>query len=180
MTKDFNRIRMRGQQDEALHPKYAHLEIERRWLVDPGAIEGVALEDAISINDRYILGTRMRLRRMQRGEDVVHKLTRKYECDDPIARPIVTAYITADEYDRFTALPALALSKTRYKTHHDGYDFSLDRFDGPLQGLWLSEIELSDVEALRKMTNPPWALRDVTDELAYQGATLARSGIPKD
>lgn len=180
MTQDFLRIRMRGPEDEARHPKYAHLEIERRWLVDPDAVAGLALEDAIEISDRYITGTRMRLRRMQRGDDVVYKLTRKYECDAPIARPIVTAYIEASEFDVLAGLPALTLQKTRYKVRCRDHDFSLDRFAGPLQGLWLSEIELADVEALRGLANPEWSLRDVTDETSYQGATLARSGIPKD
>lgn len=171
---------MRGPLDEARHPKYAHLEIERRWLVDAGAASGLALEDPIEISDRYISGTRMRLRRMQRGDDVVFKLTRKYECDDPIARPIVTAYLDPAEYEVLTALPALSLVKTRHKVRHDGRDFSLDCFGGPLQGLWLSEIEFVDVEPFRAMPDPPWAVRDVTDEIQYQGATLARSGIPEE
>lgn len=180
MTEEFLRIRMRGPEDEALHPKYAHMEIERRWLVDAEAVAGLALEDAIEIRDRYLLDTRLRLRRMQRGEDVVFKLTRKYECDDAIARPIVTAYLDQGEFDVLCALPALTLAKTRYKMRHEGHDFSLDRFEGALQGLWLSEIELANVDVLRALDNPPWALRDVTDEIQYQGATLARSGIPKE
>lgn len=180
MTGDFARKRMRGPSDEALAPKYAHLEIERRWLVDPTLAASLAIVDPIVIEDRYIVGTRMRLRRMRQGIDTVFKLTRKYECNDPIARPIVTAYLDEDEYAVMCALPALPLAKTRYKVHHDGHDFSLDRFEGELQGLWLSEIELDDVTQLRQMAPPPWALRDVTDELAYQGAMLASSGIPKD
>lgn len=171
---------MRGPHDEARHPKYAHLEIERRWLVDLAAVGGLTLEDALEISDRYVIGTRMRLRKMQRGDDVVFKLTRKYECDDPIARPIVTAYLDPAEYDVLAALPALSLVKTRYKVRHQGLDFSLDCFGGPLQGLWLSEIELADVDTLRALADPPWAARDVTDEPAYQGATLARSGIPEE
>lgn len=180
MTQDFLSIRMRGPQDEARHPKYAHLEIERRWLVDTEALAALELDDAVEISDRYILDTRLRLRRMQRAEDVVFKLTRKYECDNAIARPIVTAYIDPGEYDVLCALPALTLTKTRFKVRQGGHEFSLDRFDGSLQGLWLSEIELADVDILRSMADPPWAARDVTDEIQYQGATLARSGIPKE
>jgi CYTH domain-containing protein len=180
VRQDFPQIRMRGPQDEALRPKYAHLEIERRWLVDADALRSWALEDAVEISDRYILDARLRLRRMQRGEEVVFKLTRKYECDDAIARPTVTAYLDPGEYDALCALTALPLTKTRYKVRRGEHDFSLDRFDGPLQGLWLSEIELADVDMLRALADPPWTVRDVTDDIQYQGATLARAGIPKD
>jgi CYTH domain-containing protein len=170
---------MRGPGDEAAHPKYAHLEIERRWLVESASVEGLVLQDPIEISDRYIIGTRTRLRTMRRGEDVVYKLTRKYACEDPISRPIVTAYLDPAEHEVFTSLPALTLSKTRFKVAHQGHDFSLDRFEGPLQGLWLSEIELADPTDLRALGDPPWALRDVTHEPAYQGASLARLGFPE-
>ena len=52
-------------------------------------------------------GTRLRLRRMTRPAigEVIWKLTKKYECDDPSARPIVTSYLTEAEYRVLRALP---------------------------------------------------------------------------
>ncbi|MFO6447246.1 hypothetical protein ACLBKU_08890 [Erythrobacter sp. NE805] len=170
---------MRGARDEAAHPKYAHLEIERRWLVDPAAVAGLVLEDPIAIADRYIIGTRIRLRRMQCGGEAVYKLTRKYRCEDAASRPIVTAYLDEDEHAVFAALPALPLVKTRFKLEHAVRAFSLDRFGGNLQGLWLSEIEWPSLSELAALADPPWAMRDVTYDPAYQGASLARSGIPE-
>jgi CYTH domain-containing protein len=179
MTPDSSSVVMRGPHHEAARPKYAHLEIERRWLVDAGAAVHLDLIDPVAITDRYISGTRMRLRMMRRGDETVFKLTRKYECEDPIARPIVTAYLDATEYEIFAALPALKLEKTRYTVRGGGHEFSLDRFSGPLQGLWLSEMELPDLSELTALADPPWAMRDVTQEPAYQGANLARCGIPE-
>ena len=180
MSEDFNLKRMRGPADEEAHPKYAHLEIERRWLVDAGKLAIADLGDPIAIHDRYIEGTRMRLRRMERGGVHVFKLTRKYECGEADARPIVTAYLEQAEYEVFASLPALELSKTRLKLAFGGLALSIDRFQGPLEGLTLAEIEMDDLAALRALPDPPWAVRDVTHELPYQGATLARAGIPKD
>lgn len=179
MTQGLPHLRMRGSKDEAAYPKYAHLEIERRWLVDLSVVDALAVEDPIEIHDRYILGTRTRLRTMRRGNDTVYKLTRKYECNDPMCRPIVTAYLDPPEYEVFATLPALTLVKTRYLVRLGVHDFSLDGFGGQLQGLWLSEIEHSDLADLRNLADPPWAVRDVTNEPAYQGATLARAGIPE-
>ncbi|OWK31886.1 hypothetical protein [Sphingomonas mucosissima] len=54
---------MRTGADEARSPKYSHIERERRWLIDPARLP--ALPSAhLLIEDHYISGTRMRLRRM--------------------------------------------------------------------------------------------------------------------
>lgn len=172
--------RMRTAADEAASPKYAHLERERRWLVDDLRLDKAALADSIAIHDRYILGTRMRLRKMATENQTVWKLTRKYECADPLARPIVTAYIDESEYETLTKLPALDLRKSRFKIAVGALDFSIDRFEGSLEGLWLSEIELEDASQLSSLPDPSWSLRDVSHDPPYQGFTLAQCGIPKD
>jgi CYTH domain-containing protein len=169
---------MRSGADEAQRPKYAHIERERRWLVDP-ALRPV-LDDMpyILIEDRYISGTRLRLRRMTDSEagNQSLKLTKKYECTDPLARPIVTSYLTAEEYSVFAALEAKPLSKRRYKV--DG--FSIDCFEGELAGMELAEIEWSDDEGLRALHPPIWATAEVSNDPKYQGGTLAFAGKPKD
>ena len=69
----------RGLDTEARDPKYARVEFERRWLVDASArppLDGLSFT---LIEDRYIEGTRLRLRRMARGARTVLKLTKKYE-----------------------------------------------------------------------------------------------------
>lgn len=173
--------RMRTADDEARAPKYAHLERERRWLVDTQCSPSLHLVDPIEINDRYILGTRMRLRRM-RGLDgkTVYKLTKKYTCEDPLARPIVTAYLTADENAVLASLPALTVEKVRYCISEDGLEFSLDRFAGTLAGLELAEIEHEDDTVLRSLSDPLWTRRDISADPRYQGGHLAVHGIPAE
>lgn len=174
------RKRMRTVADEAASPKYAHLERERRWLVDPTVLEDRLLTDPIEIQDRYLLDTRLRLRRMDAEGQTVWKLTRKYECADPLARPIVTAYLAGGEYEILAALPALEVTKTRFKIDDRGHSFSIDRFEGELSGLWLAEIEREDGEGLAALPDPSWSLSDVSHDPRYQGFTLAQCGIPKD
>lgn len=166
---------MRGADDERRAPKYAHVERERRWLVDTALRPDLDGLPHILIEDRYITGTRMRLRRMTdsaTGEQSL-KLTKKYDCDDPLARPIVTTYLTAAEYDLLARLDARALAKRRYKL--DG--FSLDRFEGALAGLELAEIEWPDDAGLRRLQPPPWAASEVSHDPRYQGGTLAEHGV---
>lgn len=161
---------------ESAAPKYAQVERERRWLVDPARRPDLTVCASVLIEDRYISGTRFRLRRMTGDELVSLKLTKKYDALAPLARPIVTAYLTEAEYDLFAALPAAPLTKRRYKV--DG--FSVDAFEGALAGLELVEIEAADDAALRALPAPAWTIRDVSAEPGYQGAALALYGRPEN
>ena len=72
------------------------------------------------------------------------------------------------------------IEKRRFKLDDAGREFSLDRFDGKLAGLVLAEIEQGDDEALRAIVPPAWVLREVSDDLRYQGGHLAKFGIPAE
>ncbi|MBO9576824.1 MAG: hypothetical protein J7494_13905 [Sphingobium sp.] len=172
----------RGLDTEMSEPKYAHIEYERRWLVDKAARP--ALDDACMtlIEDRYIDGTRMRLRRMSRPDlnETKWKLTKKYECEDAAARPIVTAYLTESEYELYHQLPARPLAKRRYHLPLDGRWWSLDIFEGALDGLELVECEADDRRALEATIPPAWAGREITDITQWQGGMLARDGKPRE
>ena len=173
---------MRTLEDEARAPKYAQIERERRWLVRPDADPEAEALRCLLIEDRYVDGTRLRLRRMTdlaTGERA-HKLSRKYEAPDPLARPIVTAYLTSGEHAVFAALPARELSKRRYTVREGDRFFNVDRFEGTLAGLSLTEIEQEDDAALRILEPPQWAGREVSHDLCYQGGALARNGMPKE
>jgi len=173
---------MRTEADEALSPKYAHVERERRWLVDDGARPDVAALPFTLIEDRYLIGTYIRLRRMTDSESGAQalKLTKKYEAVDPLARPIVTSYLTSAEYALFEPLCAHTLTKRRYALADGGHMFSLDLFQERLEGLELAEIEWPDDTGLRALSSPRWALREVSQDPHYQGGTLAHFGIPKE
>jgi CYTH domain-containing protein len=173
---------MRTLLDETREAKYAHVERERRWLVRPGAAPERAALRCLLIEDRYIEATRFRLRRMTdiaTGECAL-KLGKKYEADDPLARPMVTAYLSEAEYAVFAALPALPLIKRRYTVAEDGLHFNVDLFGGALTGLVLTEIEQDDDVALRALSAPSWAGREVSHDPHYQGGALARHGIPEE
>jgi CYTH domain-containing protein len=172
----------RTGEDEARDPKYAHAERERRWLVDPRGLPDLTSAAHIFVEDRYIDDTRLRLRRMTHGATgvVALKLTKKYEAADALARPIVTAYLDEREYAVFAALPARLLTKYRYHVWIDNREFSYDRFSGHLVGLHLLEIEWTDDAGLRALQPPGWAMREVSEDVRYQGGTLVREGIPGD
>ena len=173
---------MRNAATEAANPKYAFIERERRWRIDPARRPSLDGRREVLIEDRYLTGTRCRLRRVTEiatGETTA-KLTRKHDVPDPLARPIVTAYLDEAEHALFATLPALPLTKRRYALEVDGRTWSVDRFEGALAGLETAEIEWPDDAGLRALIAPDWFGRDVSADARYQGASLAQYGIPED
>lgn len=162
-------------------PKYARIEFERRWLADGArrpALEGCPFTE---VEDRYLRGTRMRLRRMTGRDGIQWKLTKKYGCADPAARPIVTTYLTEVEYELLRSVPAHALDKRRYHLQLENRRWSLDLFEGALTGLELLECETADRAALDALVPPDWALYEVTALPQWQGGALAAAGkMPED
>ena len=172
----------RGLDTELGEPKYARLEFERRWLVNRAARAALPEAFVTLIDDLYIAGTRLRLRQMRRAglDETKWKLTKKYESDDPSARPIVTAYLTDSEYVLLRTLPGKTLRKRRVHFEHEGRWWSLDLFEDQLAGLEMIECEAEDRAALASLNPPDWVLREVTDLPHWQGGALAANGTPED
>jgi CYTH domain-containing protein len=150
--------------------KYARYELERRWLLaslPPGADAGAM------IYDRYIERTRLRLRRI----DSQYKLAKKEapSAADYAITVITNIYLSAEEYEVLAALPARELRKRR---HHLGR-YSIDVFEGPLQGLVVAETEFASEEEMRPHPSPGFAVREVTDDVRYTGGWLVANGLPQ-
>lgn len=166
-----------GVQGQTVHPgKYAHVERERRFLLaEAPALSAVTVTRMIT--DRYLVGTRLRLRHAERSDGGCElKLTQKV----PVARPgavqglITNTYLSSAEYDLLASLPAAVLSKTRFSVPPLGVDV----FDGSLQGLVLAEAEFTtDVEA-QSFVPPPECVAEVTDDARFTGGRLVETSRP--
>lgn len=162
--------------------KYARVELERRWLVDPARRPSLDGCVCTVIEDRYLHGTRMRLRRMSRPalHETRWKLTKKYESEEARARPITTIYLSEREYDLYRALPADVLMKRRYHLELGDRWWSVDLFEDRLAGLALLECEAGDRASLEALVPPDWALCEITDLPQWQGGALAQAqAIPE-
>lgn len=158
-------------------PKYAKLEIERRFLVNPARapdLTGLAFR---RIEDRYLDGTRLRLRAIADSATGARefKFCKKYEGGDPLAGPIVNIYLTPAEHAVLTAAPAAEIVKRRHRVG----GFGLDVFEGALEGLMLCEAEAPSVEAAQALIFPSWTLREVTADPFFTGGALCRIGSDK-
>ena len=150
--------------------RYAHPEREQRWIVRSVPIGSTPVA---SIVDRYIVGTRLRLRRSEDAGGTTYKLGQKVR-EDPTSPEIVrltNMYLSDDEYNALLVLPAAVLHKTRSRAHWADRSLAVDRFHGRHDGLVLSEVELAPNEPF--LPAPPWAHGDVTHDDKFSGGALA-------
>ncbi len=148
--------------------KYARHERERRFLLDEVPSGGVVRTQWIE--DRYIDGTRIRLRRSTvDGDAPTYKLTQKVPAPDGGPGLITTMYLDEAEYAAFAAMPAASLTKTR----HSVPPYGVDVFEGPLAGLLLAEVEYDDDEAMSSFTPLIPVVAEVTTDVRFSGGRLA-------
>jgi len=152
--------------------RYAHREREQRWLL-PGPPPG--LVDPARIVDHYLVGTRLRLRRVETGSGTVYKLAQKVRPrpDSPAEVNLTNMYLSADEYGVLRRLPGRVLRKTRWRWRVGDRLVAVDEFGGALTGLTLAEVELSDGE--EPVVLPPPAY-EVTHDDRFSGGRLAAAG----
>jgi CYTH domain-containing protein len=155
--------------------KYARVERERRFLL-AGPPPASAVTASRRITDRYLPGTRLRLRRaecLDNSGACELKLTQKVPAGRPgyVQGLITNTYLSAAEYDLLAALPAEVLSKTRLSVPPLGIDI----FDPPLHGLVLAEAEFITDEAAQSFLLPHAAIAEVTDDARFTGSSLART-----
>ena len=158
-------------------PKYAHWVAERRFLVDGRGVPALDASKSRLIEDLYIDGGRLRLRKitMPGGVELEFKLAKKYAPDNPMIGPMTNLYLNAEEYAVLNVLPGARLSKRRHKVA----SFVVDVFEGGLKGLVLAECEASNRMAAMAFDVPVWCVREVTSELEYTGWRLAQQqGVP--
>ena len=153
--------------------KDARVEIERRFL-----LAGVPPEaDVLAINeigDRYLDGTRVRLRRMaQAGGGTQLKLTQKVPDPDGGARQgtLTTIYLSEAEHAAFARLPAAELRKSRLSIA----PYGVDVFHGELEGLYLAEAEFSTLEDAAALVPAAFCRAEVTVDRRFTGGELARA-----
>jgi CYTH domain-containing protein len=156
-------------------PSYAKLEIERRWLVPAEPeVGGVATRERI-IEDRYVKGTRLRLRKVtETGNATIYKLGKKYESDCPGTHHVVSIYLSEAEYNVLACLPAHTATKIRL-TISGG---ALDVYEEPNAGLRVFEVEFLSAKEAVAYVPPSGVGREVTNEPAFTGHALASAAYP--
>lgn len=162
--------------------KYARVEREKRFLLSGVriAVHDAAAE-ARQIIDRYLIGTRFRLRSIHLPDgSFVQKLTQKVlpepAPDQPrdFTRAIITnTYLSREEHLILANLPAHEIRKSRYRYMHNDRLYRIDIFHGELRGLVMAETAFESEAELAAAPNPPRGWIDVSDDERFNGSSLA-------
>jgi CYTH domain-containing protein len=146
------------------------MERERRWLL-AAVPEVPATARRVTIVDRYLLGTRLRLREVTDAEGTVsRKLGHKVRLGDDAAEVAHTSiYLDESEWALLVVLPSHVLSKTRTSVAYDGWSVAVDVFQ---EGLVLAEIDAGD-GPVHELPASFDVVREVTGEEAFTGFRLA-------
>lgn len=150
---------------------YARLEREQRWLLG-GLPDDVV--DPVDIQDRYLTGSTLRLRRMRSGAGTVYKLAQKVRAapDSPERVSLTNMYLSEHEFQLLEQLGGASLHKTRWQWPTGDHVLSVDVFGDSLDGLTLAEVELREHDPLLPALE--LAVVDVTDEDRFSGGCLAQ------
>jgi CYTH domain-containing protein len=124
------------------------------------------------IIDRYVTGTRLRLREVRDDDGTVtRKLGHKVRISDgPAEIACTNFYLDDDEWDLLAALPARLLRKRRHLIDREGVVVAVDEHE---DGTLIAEIDDGDRPS---EPVPEWldVVEDVTEDEAWTGVRLAR------
>ena len=149
--------------------KYAVVERERRYLL-------ASLPDGVTstkeIVDRYVIGTRLRLREVHEGDGTLtRKLGHKVRLTEgPGEVACTNFYLDDEEWALLAALPARTLRKKRHTVAVDEWLIAIDEHE---DGTLVAEIDDRDEPS---DLLPDWldVVRDVTHDETWTGGGLAR------
>jgi CYTH domain-containing protein len=148
--------------------KYAVVERERRFLLASLPQGVVRTRDII---DRYVTGTRLRLREVREDDGtVLRKLGHKVRLGESPAEVACTNfYLDDQEWAAVSTLPARVLRKKRHMVHRDGLQIAIDLLE---DGTLIAEIDDGDRPS---DFIPDWldVVEDVSGDERWTGASLA-------
>lgn len=156
--------------------KYAKTEWERRFLLKERPAQPMHAAKK-KIIDKYLHGSRLRLRKTLDGNTTVYKLTKKLQlkAGHRASHWISTIYLDEGEYALFFALPGDFLEKTRYRiARRGGPPIAVDEIKIGKESLWMAEVEFNEAKTMEEYEFPFEFEREITDEEEFAGNAMAK------
>lgn len=155
-----------------------HLEIERKFLIGDETRLHLALghQTGLPIEQGYLNRDKARCVRVRRYGDqgfltikgLTTGITRaEFEYEIPLA----------DALALLAMCEGTPIRKRRYRLPTpEGYTWEIDRFEGPLAGLIVAEIELPSADA--PLSLPDWVGPEVSGDPRYYNSVLSQASAP--
>ena len=161
------------------------LEIERKWLVDPGSRPF----DLDSYPSQHIIQSylsfhpQIRLRDIDEGGMYLMTVKAGGGPEGSIlARQEFEAQISAGSYhDLIGGKVGKTLEKTRFQVPDGkGHIFEIDVYEGEFAGLMVAEMEFDSEEEALAYPDPSWAAQDISTDPAYRNVVMAQDVPPQE
>jgi CYTH domain-containing protein len=127
----------------------------------------------IQIFDKYIEGTRLRLRSIRDPQTTAW--TRILQQRFPIDVSTIKSseiYLNEIEYAHFQTFEGTEIRKNRYFHEFDGRSFAFDVYLGKLWGLNMARVEFETRAEQEEFLPPPFVVFEVTNNPFFLGETL--------
>lgn len=145
------------------------VEIERKFLVQDESWK-VGAGEGLDCRQGYLMSNGEKTVRVRIMGDKAY-LTIKGPVEG-ISRSEFEYEIPVEDAEDILALCGHPIEKTRYLIKHAGMRWELDVFAGANEGLVMAEVELASEGQLFEL--PPWAGEEVSGDIRYYNAYLAR------
>ena len=168
---------MRLREKSLAENKYARPEFERRFLIRDIPSD-LNRSYYVRIRDGYLTGTRLRLRCMEWPDGTVqYKFAMKFADQSlpPGVVGVTNLYLDKAEYTSLRALAGVdMILKRRHSYEYRRLLYSIDIFEGELEGLTLAERGVDTSDQFVNCVTPDFAIADVTTDLFFTGGMLSK------
>ncbi len=154
--------------------KTAQSELHRLFLIESLPEPLTPASRHLQIFDRYIEGTRIRLRRIRDPYSNEWNRILQKRVTSAAGAEVKLSEVHLDESE-FSILDRLAgpeLRKNRYFYEFDLVGFSFDVFLGPLKGITLARAEFEALDKANDFSPPVFSVIEVTNEPFFSGEHL--------
>lgn len=152
-------------------PKYSIPEIERRWTVSRAALPNLERLTKATISDKYLSGSRLRLRKIRYDSGVQYKIGKKYGDRRGFSESITNIYLSQNEYELLCRANGLDVTKIRYRFAGGSIDIYVGE-ELPI----LFSVEFTDEIEASNYEPPDFAKKEVTNDPEFSGFALASAG----
>lgn len=155
--------------------KTAQSEFHRLFLIEKLPEPLGPASRHLQILDKYIEGTRIRLRQMRDpySNERTQMLQKRIEPSTGAETRSAEVHLDDHEYSLFDHFSGQEIRKNRYFHEFDLVAYAFDMYLGQLKGLKLARAEFETGDEGRDFTPPDFSVIEVTNELFFSGEHLA-------
>jgi len=159
--------------------KYGKYEYERTYLLDNNCLKDKKIEGIKKIKDKYIKGTKLRLRKVIEKKKTSYKLTQK-ENLIPTKQGVLkinTLYLSKAEFDKLNILDGFEIEKERHIIAIDKIRIGIDKIRLNTKNIFIGEVEFDTELEMTTFIMPLSIIKEVTGEQKYSGYEIAKAYV---